>query len=621
MQSSNSSSYLKAKNSLLSRFRWIMLVLMTLGTLIPAALFSVSNYQYVTGNSDPRKLNSILSIAALLLVLCAVSVFMGVIILPARNFAYLLNREKTDMIYALPVTRKKRFFSDFLMGILDYVLPFAVLSLISMLIILIPTSTRLDGNILNYTTISAGEAWVIWADLNIGSLFACCFSVFVLQFVGNKLDYYVYLFLLLVSVPLDFVCLGEKLGQGLHATTMGGLYAPVFVTNPLGFLLNLGNGILYNADSTSGILVPPLVKYIVAALVMVLLVFLAFRMHLNRKAEQTGKGIIFRGALYFLVASVGIITGSLATTATGIVSAVIVFILMSLFLTRAKMNLRKFWNILIPYAAFMAVPLLTGFISSKTEAFDMENYRPAAADISSVSVSCDPYTDLKFRNQETIQDIEKLDVPEHFDNAENERRIVPDSDDETDMRHYVYITYHMKNGIAINRQLIYNNADIIAFRKFLFSSQDFADSTADEIIGDMEQTITGNGRGNYSDDAVSCSATFIPEVYTFTDDGDTTYFTINSNQELVPVDGDAFKEGVYSVPGDQVADYISDLKRAIRKDYIRDFPEEDAKYQIGTKLYVSEKDKNILAVLRKYNILDSKGNLNALFSEDEETED
>lgn len=64
----------------------------------------------------------------------ALFVILTAVVVGASGFAFLHSRVKLDFFHSLPVTRKKFFFVQYLSGILMFVVPYTVCSLICMLI-------------------------------------------------------------------------------------------------------------------------------------------------------------------------------------------------------------------------------------------------------------------------------------------------------------------------------------------------------------------------------------------------------------------------------------------------------------------------------------------------------
>ena len=53
------------------------------------------------------------------------------IIIAMNNFRYLYNKSQVDMCLSQPMTRRQRFISDYISGIISYVLPFIAVSVIT----------------------------------------------------------------------------------------------------------------------------------------------------------------------------------------------------------------------------------------------------------------------------------------------------------------------------------------------------------------------------------------------------------------------------------------------------------------------------------------------------------
>ncbi|MGN0586058.1 MAG: hypothetical protein ACI4JF_02120, partial [Oscillospiraceae bacterium] len=59
------------------------------------------------------------------------------IIIALVNFRYLYNKAQVDMCLAVPLSRKQRFLSDYLSGLISYIAPFIITTIISGILLLI----------------------------------------------------------------------------------------------------------------------------------------------------------------------------------------------------------------------------------------------------------------------------------------------------------------------------------------------------------------------------------------------------------------------------------------------------------------------------------------------------
>lgn len=578
--------YLKARLGAEKNFIQILLTFLIAGTILPAVLLSVANVQQYRDGAEPLS-TSFTEISVVLLILGVIAVLMGVVFLPMKSLSYLLDRKETDMIFALPVTRRRRFWSDFLSGIFCYVLPFLVLTCLSMLVILIPALREAGSSFFGYHLSGGKMAVQLFLDLNVVNLFSYIFVFFVGETVGNRLDFLAYLMVLLITIPLDFCSLAVALNGAMGTTSIPSVYAPALLTNPFGFLV----GVFLNVKNE--VISSDFWKYLIPALMMGLFLFLAEKMHEKRKAEQTGKGIVFRWVSCFLLLSLGIIMGNFVNTAVGIVSSFVLFLVLMLYMQRGKVKAKTTGKLFLLYLGGILLTVLFGVLARTTGAFGMKNYRPSAASIDSVELSASYIPDQVFHSRKAIEIIRKYDPAGAAEDSEDENFSEEESADDST----VFINYRKKDGTRVYRYENMSDSELNAFVRELCSTP--------EYVQNQEENFEAMVRD------VSQYGSFIGTVYT----------SPEQKISMVTYSEEDFTEGEYRISEKEIPAFLTDVKTAAEKDYQDGSTYDHAVYSLDGFFLVSKDDTNLISVMKKYGILDEKGNPVKTVSEDTSAED
>lgn len=560
MQRTDSTSYLKAKVRLNSRFLKILLIFMVIGTVIPSILFSIALniLNNDTSNLYSTSIHSLTAIGFIMMNFGIISIVMGMIFLPAKNFTYLINKKYSDMFFSLPITKKERFKKDFLAGILFYVIPIAICSLISVLI-LYPSSSSFLNELLgvDYTTkASFGKILRFWLDLNITSLFTYCVSVFVVQIAGNMLDYLIYLILTMISVPIDIFAICQDITAHLSGTDISSIYNPLFVTSPIGFFFNL----FYKSP------VPVAENYIVVTIFILLTVFLSYYVHMKRKAEHTGKQMIFSKIIMFLIFSLGMLFGSFSFNAPAIISAIVAFLIIMLIITRGKLNIIKDHKKIIAYVLGFISIALFGVICSITNSFGLRYYHPSLESTEKIEVNgIYNWSSLDFTNKENIKKFMEYDTKENIDEKD-------DSNLNT-----INITFYCHGDKTVSNTINLTQKDYDTLQKEIFKSDEFPKSVADKFESSVRDDYKyGIKYQKYNGFVGTIS-------YQSDKDDDESYLTYHINKN-------------------DFDNYIKDMKQAIIADYSNNY-DSDYWCLLDNVVIVDNDYKNLKSVMGKYKIV------------------
>ena len=320
-------------------------------------------------------------------------------------FKYLYKRSAVDMRLSLPMTTGQRFVSDFLSGLFIYVVPFIGAELISLLLTLIG-HLAFDGKLITEKTVlENGEinyySWkchvfeelypFIWRLILGGLMLMVMFyviTVIAAGCCGNIFESAAYDILLCGLVPLAVVLAVSTVSQNINGFDsdayliklvpwcgpFGGAYGLVMALQSLRYDLNYEYG--YN-DYGLGFGK----WFIIFTLITAALGFAAYLIYRKRKAEDTGKPVVF-GIFYHIIMTVGIFSLCYLMIMNGTQNFVPVFVIsFIIYFVMHVIRNRGFGKIvkgLVIYAVTVLLSVGSFLLLNDTKCFGAGDFVPAA---------------------------------------------------------------------------------------------------------------------------------------------------------------------------------------------------------------------------------------------------
>jgi len=223
-------------------------------------------------------------------------------------FSYLHQKNKTDMIMSLPITTKQRFWSDFLSGLVMYVLPY-LFSLIPTGIILSILNSKYDLE----RIIGMDLKTIIFSFIALFLIMLMLYAFILLALVccGTLRGAITYIIALNAIIPLSISIIGVSFGLSsndmalFYKTYVNSFYEIINyidITSPAGgfcyleTLLNDDNiGVLFY---DTYVMISWGVKYIIFTIIILVVAYLLYK---KRKNEDTGKFLIYNFIYHILV--------------------------------------------------------------------------------------------------------------------------------------------------------------------------------------------------------------------------------------------------------------------------------------------------------------------------------
>ena len=320
-------------------------------------------------------------------------------------FKYLYKKSAVDMRLSLPMTTGQRFVSDFLSGLFIYVVPFIGAELISLLLTLIG-HLAFDGKLITEKTVlENGEinyySWkchvfeelypFIWRTILGGLMLMVMFyviTVIAAGCCGNIFESAAYDILLCGLVPLAVVLAVSTVSQNIKGFSentyliklvpwcgpFGGAYGLVIALESLRYDLNYEYG--YN-DYGLGFGK----WFIIFTLITAALGFAAYLIYRKRKAEDTGKPVVF-GIFYHIIMTVGIFSLCYLMIMNGTQNFVPVFVIsFIIYFVMHVIRNRGFGKIvkgLVIYAVTVLLSVGSFLLLNDTKCFGAGDFVPAA---------------------------------------------------------------------------------------------------------------------------------------------------------------------------------------------------------------------------------------------------
>ena len=469
----------------------------------PAVLL---NTMYNISNSiDNQPSESVLYIAA------GATAFAGAlgVIIAFMNFRYLFGKNQVDMSLSAPLSMKQKFLSDYISGLVSYILPFLAVQFFGIILFAVGligydghefTILRINSNDIEwlepYICESFGKALPMYGRLFFGGILLMIMlytlTVLVLVCCGTLFDAIAHTILLNGAIPAFLIILFEKVFLDRFMIDFNKPYLHILSwTSPAGGLFTLISGV--GLDNTYNYIAVPIISWAAGVIVFSAAIFaLAYRFYKKRRAEDVSKPLVFRG-VYAVMITLILFTAELLAFGPnmdmikkfdkyffGVLAAGFgIYILFEIITNR---GLKKLWRGAVRFVSTLAVFLICINVINTTRCFGAEFTMPEVDKVETVYLGYggvyNEFPNLSFtyfggneasgafviKDRDNIENLVKADKDivssmkealgknKDKDDLENGyfENILLDSD-ASYAHNYLSVCYEFKNGIRLTR--------------------------------------------------------------------------------------------------------------------------------------------------------------------------
>lgn len=506
-------------------------------------------------------------------------------------FSYLYKKTDVDMRMGLPMSTPQRFVSDFVSGLFIYIVPFIAAQILTWILLLIG-HLGFDGKTFyihsNDDPIEVTSSWtcdvfstaapILWRIIIGGILLMVMFytvTVFVASLCGNIFESIGYNILLNVLVPLvAYMLISAVMDNAPGVSIDRYAYKTISLCGPFGGVVGLVmslNAIFYEDDITVYSAYYTYPQWcLLFLLIIVLLGSGTYLIYRKRKAEDTGKPVVF-GAFYHVILTMSmfcICYAFLVDDGSEIVPMLIITAIV--YLVFHVVRNRGFGHILKGIAAYVITIVVaagTFLLIEKTEGFGIGTYVPDPASVKCVYI---PYTGFNEQSQGELAYFDiysktptKLTQPENIQTVTDMHKryieLMKNDQLDYDFSQQIEVIYKLKTGKTVFRFITLDEESIKKLMA-MDTTDDLRTARADDIenrLGEFAKTAD-----NYRLDKDKNNV----EVYE-------SYSVVLSPQWKYNENGQSADGSISVLYSSLPADFTDNLAKALRNDIMNETEE------------------------------------------------
>ncbi len=399
---------------------------------------------------------------------------------------YLYKKSMVDMRLSLPMTTAQRYVSDSLSGLFIYIVPFLISTVFTWAGILIGhlacdgrTFKRVlyDGTTFDtwYCNMFSDAAPIVLKVIVGGIVLMIMFYFFtalVASCCGNLFDCIIYTFLANGLVPGTIAIIIYGIISNVNNLVADFYTAKILpYTSPIGGAIGLVFALENEVSDTGSVSNVPAIltygKWLVGMSISVIVIAVAaFLIYRNRKAEDTGKPIVF-GAFYHIIMTLGLVCLVYAFCIDSDLSEaflpmiIVTAIIYLVFTVIRNRGFSHFLKGIICYACTMAAAVCSMFIVEETACFGAGKYVPDENMVSEVYISYSGFSgerdNMRFGEFSTTDSpIAKLTESENINKVITVHSKCVDKYEEPIVHRSMRVMYRLKTGKLVVRDLSLN---------------------------------------------------------------------------------------------------------------------------------------------------------------------
>lgn len=305
------------------------------------------------------------------------------IYIPLQKFQYMNQKSKVDMVYALPLTRKQQFISDYFAGLTVYVIPYLVQMLLAQIIMVVlhTMKTRYNFRWVQLFYEHQGLFKFMFIAL-LMMVFLYTLTVFIISCTGSLFEAITASVYFNFIIPLFFYTLNSNIIGSLYSISENELiYKILERTSPIG-------GLVYMARESNILRLSWLLAYL---LVILLLFLLSLKIQTKRLAEEVTQPFVVKAFYYTILASIVFIIGSLLyKQGIGYLNLfVILSVVFFIFEVITNRGLNKMLRVFTRYVVILSSVLLFLFVFKTSDGFGLAYRTSNASNLKSITLTYD----------------------------------------------------------------------------------------------------------------------------------------------------------------------------------------------------------------------------------------
>lgn len=507
---SESMMFIRMRHNFKQNKKWFILscILQFLGFPVFALMYYVievaeNSYKmigdanYIRAQESGNKIEELVILQGISMIFFCVAILVSIFIV-INIFSYLHQKTKTDMIMSLPMSTKQRFWSDFLSGLVMYVLPY--------LFSLIPT-----GIILGILDSEYGVANVTGIDMKIIifsfvyvfliMLMLYAYILFVLMCCGTLRGTITYIIATNVIIPAFFFVISTCIAT-FSDNEIDSLYAMINyinISSPFGglfFRVLLYDTVSSRLCNDTYVMVTWGVKYIIVTMVII---FIAYLLYKKRKSEDTGKFLVYKFIYHVLgvMIVIALFGSGIAddNILLGLIWSSIVYVVFSI-LASGKVSTRKnFTRRVLCY--FVIVVCTYPFMWILEKYTDNVYSLPESPDVLIYNIKSDDIYKDSYYSQFVTRDKDIYDKIINVCSQKCDKTLVPLKDIE------IYVVDKIGN---ISSQCYHVEKSVLKECMYdIWTSQEYREMIAESFEDDLNEINKSAKRAGYG-------TTFAPEI-------------------------------------------------------------------------------------------------------------
>ncbi len=320
------------------------------------------------------------------------SLIIGVlaIVVPLNSFDYLYQKNKIDDVLKLPLTRKQLFFSDYLSGLILYIVPIIGQFVLSMILLSL-RATKFINSFFKYD-VTMNEsffrflrmAFFAYLFIIIVLMFLYTLTVLVISCVGNTFEAITASLYINLLIPGVIYSVGYLLLNSLFGISSQSLFELlIYFTSPGGLLTFLSTHLDSSLYQATGIW-----TLFLSIIVILGILWLSYRNFVRRKAESVGTGFVSRIFYYFVMTSLTLLLAAFLyqLEVNFITSVSILAFIFLTFEVITNRGFQKFYQSILRFAIISAIAGCSIILIDKTEGFGLVYRTTDIANVKSVTI-------------------------------------------------------------------------------------------------------------------------------------------------------------------------------------------------------------------------------------------